>query len=137
MKKNLFLTALIAFVLSSCGCNKKVCQQTVDLTGTWVIVTAMDKETKNGDKPATITFDGNGQVNGNATVNSFFGGYTLKGNNISFGNMGMTRMMGKSMDIEQAVNEALDNSATVEINGKKAKVMNKEGKTVMTLVKKK
>lgn len=137
MKKNVFLTALIAFVLSSCGCNKAVCEKTVDLTGTWTIVTAMDKETKNGDKPATITFDGNGQVNGNATVNSFFGGYTLKGNNISFGNMGMTRMMGKSMDIEQAVNEALDSSATVEINGKKAKVMNKEGKTVMTLVKKK
>ena len=37
----------------------------------------------------------------------------------------------------KAVNEALDSSATVEINGKKAKVMNKEGKTVMTLVKKK
>ena len=136
MKKNVFLAALIAFVLSSCGCNKKVCMKTVDLTGTWNIVTAMDKETKNGDKPATITFDGNGQVNGNASVNSFFGGYTLKGNSISFGNMGMTRMMGKSMDIEQAINEALDNSATVETDGKNAKVMNKDGKTVMTVVKK-
>ena len=50
--------------------------------------------------------------------------------------MGMTRMMGKSMDIEQAINEALDNSATVETDGKNAKVMNKDGKTVMTLVKK-
>lgn len=136
MKKNLFLTALIAFVLSSCGCNKKVCQQTVDLTGTWVIVTAMDKETKNGDKPAIITFDGNGKVNGNATVNTFFGGYALQGNTISFGNMGMTNMMGKSMDIEQAINEALGHSSTVETDGKKAKMKNKAGKTVMTLEKK-
>lgn len=139
MKKTLFSTTLLAsFSIMFCSCagSKNFSENKYDMTGTWNIVTAMDKSTKGGDKEPEITFGKDGKIHGNASVNSFFGGYTQKGNVIEFSNMGSTRMMGKSMDIEQAISEAFEKTHTVKVKGNKATVYDKSGRKIMTMKKK-
>ena len=49
----------------------------------------------------------------------------------------MTRMMGGSMDIEDAITKALGEVATVKVDGDKAVIMDAEGNEVMQLERKK
>lgn len=130
-----FLTALIAVLLASCGCSKSLVT-TTSLTGDWTIEKALDKSTAGGENPATISFAADGSLNGCATVNRFFGAYHLKGNTLSLSNIGMTRMMGASMDIEDAITQALNKTDKIEIKGDKATIYDKDNKVVMTLKKK-
>ena len=85
---------------------------------------------------AFINFAPYVKINVNASVNSYFGGYELKGDTLKLGNVGMTRMMGPSMDIEDAVVKALGESVTIKVNKKSASVLDKNGKVVMELKKK-
>ena len=127
MKKNLFLVA-IAAVMMSCS----TATSTPNIAGEWTIVEAMGVNAENGDSPATIQFD-SAQVNGCSSVNRFFGSYTLNGDTLDFGPMGMTRMMGGSMEIEQAVVEALDKVKFVSVDGNQAVLLNANREEVMKL----
>ncbi len=136
MKKNNFITLVLSATLfSACNTCKNVASQN-SIYGDWQIETAMDKSTQNGDQPATISFGSDGRVNGCATVNSFFGDYKTNKGKLIFSTMGMTRMMGQSMDIERAIGEALDKTSTVDIKGNIATIYDKQGKVVMVLKKK-
>lgn len=75
-------------------------------------------------------------MHGNASVNNFFGDYTLNGNKLQLKNMGMTMMLGEHMEIERAVNEALNSTATVSVKGNEATVTDSNGKVVMRLKRK-
>ena len=119
-------------VMGSCST-----QNNVKMDGEWLITKACGINTVGGDKQASIRFDGKGQVNGNASVNSFFGSYTTEGDSLKFGTMGMTRMMGGSMDMEDATTKPLNNTATVKIENDEATVFDHEGNAVMTLKRKK
>ena len=107
MMKKFFILSAICALMCSCGSQKKVEGNTADLYGEWIIEKAMGLSTEGGEKQAFIKFAPDGKMNGNASVNSFFGGYELKGDTLKLGNVGMTRMMGPSMDIEDAVVKAL------------------------------
>lgn len=136
MKRILGLPMLASLLmLGSCGTCKKQNMET-DITGTWTIVEAMGKSTAGGDSEAVITFDNEGKLNGNASVNAFFGDYKFKTGTLSFSNVGMTRRMGQSMDIEASVIQAVNKSATISIDGNSAVISDKNGKKVMTLRKK-
>ena len=76
-------------------------------------------------------------MNGNASVNSFFDSYTTEGDSLKIDHMGMTRMMGGSMDMEDAITKALNNTATVKIENDEATVFDHDGNAVMTLKRKK
>ena len=128
-----FAIMATALALASCSSNKNV--KPIDITGQWSIVSAMGKSTEGGERPAFIKFDEKGEMNGNATVNHFFGGYELKDNQISFTNIGMTRMWGPSMEIETAISQALDQAATIQTEGNKMYFFNSSNDTIMTLVK--
>ncbi|MGN0214114.1 MAG: META domain-containing protein [Muribaculaceae bacterium] len=132
--KKVFLIVFgaVFMVLGSCST-----QNTAKIDGEWLITKAYDVNTVGGDKQAAIRFDGKGQVNGNASVNMFFGSYTAEGDSLKFGAMGMTRMMGSSMEMEDAITKALGNTATVKIENDEATVFDREGKAVMTLKRKK
>ena len=106
---------------------------TAALEGEWNIVTACGKSAEGGMKPAFINFAKDGKVNGNASVNSFFGSYTFDGKKLKLGQVGMTRMMGPSMDIEDAVTKAINTVETIKIDGKKATLFDADGKEVMTI----
>lgn len=101
MKK--FLVAAAALILASCAA-KSVENASLENT-TWKL-TEMNGETdpafEAGD---AFTFTLNGEsVNGKGSVNRFFGSYELTdGDGLVFGdNMGMTRMMGENIELEDA-----------------------------------
>ncbi|MDE5986260.1 MAG: META domain-containing protein [Prevotella sp.] len=131
--RNLMMAALFAAMLSACNTAKTVVRTSGGLFGEWKIEQAMGKSTAGGDSPAVINFSSDGRINGNASVNSFFGGYTSDGKSMSFTHVGMTRMMGQSMDIEDAVTEAINSTARISINGDDAVVYDKDGNVVMKL----
>lgn len=135
-KKGILLTILTSIILSSCACKKTAENQTASIYGEWLIETAMDKSTDGGEQQATITFDADGKINGCATVNRFFGEYTHKGDSLSFSAIGMTRKMGRTMDKEIAITQALAESSNIKINGNTAIIMGKDKKTVMVLKRK-
>lgn len=136
MKKSILITlTLSATLFSACTTCKNVASQET-IYGDWQIETAMDKSTQNGDQPATISFGSDGRVNGCATVNSFFGDYKNNKGKLTFSTVGMTRMMGQSMDIERAICDALDKTSTIEVKGDRATIYDKQGKAIMELKKK-
>lgn len=128
------IIAIAATLAAACGTAKSnVAEQ---LTGEWAIENALGVSTENAETPAFINFEKGGKLNGNASVNTFFGDYKLDGNKLKLGNIGMTRMMGASMEIEDAVTAALNKTASVEINGDSAVILDAEGAQVLVLVRK-
>lgn len=127
MKKTI-ITLFSAFALMSCS--------DIDITGEWSIEKAMGVSTENAETPAFIHFEKNGNMNGNASVNSFMGSYSLNGENLTLNNIGMTKMMGASMEIEDAITNALNATAAIKTDGNKAYILNSQNDTIMVLVKK-
>lgn len=112
------------------------CSSSVSLKGDWQVVSAYGVSTEGAMNQPFISFQDSGKVTGNAGVNSFFGEYNLKGDALSFGNMGMTRMMGPNMEIEDAVTKALNSAATFQANGDQIIVRDAEGNEAMVIKKK-
>lgn len=135
MIKKIFAFALMCALICSCGSNKNVTGDVKELYGKWYIEEAMAHSTMDAETRPFINFGKDGRMNGNASVNTFFGDYSFDGKILKLDNVGMTRMMGRSMDVERSVSEALDKSVTIKIEGKKAAVLNKKGDVVMVLVK--
>lgn len=132
--KKLYLAAFAAAaILTSCG-NAKV--NTKAINGEWLIEQAMGVSTETAENEAFINFDGKGKVNGNASVNTFFGSYKFDGKSLKLENLGMTQMLGMSMDVEDAITKAINSTAAIEIDGDKAVITNSDGEQVMTLVRK-
>lgn len=109
----------------------------MDITGTWNIEKAMGKSTVGAETAPFIQFEDDGKMYGNASVNRFFGNYQLKGNKLKFSNLGMTLMLGASMDIEDAVKQAIDRSNTIKADDFKAYIFGEKNDTVMVLKKQK
>lgn len=133
MKKLILIMSTSVLMMAAMSCAS---QKQVKMDGEWTITNACGVNTVGGDKQAAIIFDGKGNVNGNASVNSFFGSYEVVGDSLKFGPMGMTRMMGGSMEMEDAITRALGVSATVKVDGNIATVYDKGGNVIMTLKRK-
>lgn len=125
MKK---ILSLIACAIATVAC----ADRSADISGRWSIETACGMSTEGADTPAFISFE-DGRVNGNASVNSFFGEYSRRNDRLTISRVGMTRMMGGSMEIEQAVIDAVNSIASLKVEGDKATAYNAEGEAVMTL----
>ncbi|WP_350334359.1 META domain-containing protein [Coralliovum pocilloporae] len=71
-----------------------------------------------GKEPLTLEFH-DGRMNGYAGCNSFFGSYKQKGQTLSFGPIGSTRMLceGDRQHQEDVILEALERVSSFEING--------------------
>ena len=132
MKKYIF-SALCAIAITSCSTQKTA----MDITGTWNIEKAMGKSTVGAETAPFIQFEDDGKLYGNASVNGFFGNYELKGNKLKFSNLGMTVMLGASMDIEDAVKQAIDRSNTIKADDFKAYIFGEKNDTLMVLKKQK
>ena len=136
MKKTLF-TALVACMAFSNCTNVKTNKFSTqpNILGQWTIVEANGMSTDSVENIPFIQFGDSGRVNGNASVNTFFGQYTLKGDSISFDQIGATMMMGreKDMQVEMAIMSALAQSATLEIQDSVMNAKDHDGNVVMTL----
>ena len=111
----------------------------VQLTDTdWVLVSYMDPngvmvEVLPGTN-STARFQ-DGQINGNAGCNSYFGGYEVEGTNISVGPLASTEMFCGSppgaMDQETAFLAALGSAATYQIVEDQLTIANEAGDPVL------
>ena len=134
MKKTLFSALVASALLFSCTSEKRtVNTSSSNITGEWNITEASGIGTENAETMPFIHFTDSGTVHGNASVNTFFGEYTLKGDSLFFNQMAATSMMGHDMEVEMAVMSALAQCATVDIQDSTLNVKNHDGNVVMSL----
>lgn len=137
--KKLFTIVMVCALLSSCGSDEKKVEGNVgNIKGDWLIEEAMGKSTSGGEKEAFISFGEDGKFNGNTTVNSFFGEYSVvvEGDSLKLSNIGMTRMVGPTMEIEDAIVKALGSYSTVNVSDSTAVMLDEKGEEVLKLRKK-
>ncbi len=130
--KQLTLTIIAALALVACG-SLRHAQQQGGIIGSWTIERALSTSTEGGEEQAFINFDSDGKFNGNASVNLFFGSYTLSGGSLKLENVGMTRRLGASMDVERAVTEGLNAVEQVSLSADRAYLMSAQGDTLLWL----
>ena len=134
MKKTLLSTLVAsAFLLGCNGAKNADNTSSSNITGEWNITEASGIGTENAETMPFIHFTDSGTVHGNASVNTFFGEYTLKGDSLFFDQMAATSMMGHDMELEMAIMSALAQCATVEALDSTITVKDHGGNTVMTL----
>ena len=134
MKKTLF-TALVAFT-AFCSCtdgNGTGNTAEPNVIGKWAIVEANGLSTGCAETAPFIQFCDSGMVNGHASVNTFFGQYTQKGDSIFFDQMGATTMMGHDMEVETAILSALAQSATLELQDSLLYAKDHNGNVVLSM----
>lgn len=130
--KSIFATmAAAAAIATGCAGGKGT---TPVIAGKWYISSAYGTSTANGMETAYISFGEGGEMNGNASINNFFGSYSQDGNELILTNIGLTQMMGPNIEIEDAVVRAINNLKTISVSGDTALVMDGKGETIMTLV---
>lgn len=122
MKRMIAAAALLA-AMTACGGSQ---EKSLPLEGTTWKLAKMDViPAKNIDAEAdffTLEFNAaDTMVTGRTNCNRFFGKYELKGQQLEFENLGMTRMACPEMQYEDAFVKMLDEVDRYEIDGSKLK----------------
>lgn len=133
MIKKVFAIIMGAALVMGCAGGKKV-DASKAILGDWEIVEAGGVPVESGFDKATISFDENGGVHGNTSINYFFGDYKLSGETLEFGNIGLTKMMGPTPDTERAVVDALNKGVKVAFeDNDNASILSKDGSEVLKM----
>ena len=131
-------TFLILFVLTSLltACNGTRTAQSLDNTA-WELTAYGSVDAPTPALPnveTTITFDGDGNLNGNVGCNSFFGAYKLSGDVLEVGPLGATEMYcADTMEQEMAVLTILNGSLAFEQDGDMLKIFSADGRQLIQL----
>lgn len=134
MKKTL-LSAFVA-CMAFCSCtNENGTGNTAepDVIGKWAIIEANGLSTDSAETSPFIEFCDSGMVNGHASVNTFFGQYTINGDSIFFNQMGATTMMGHDMEVETAILTAIAQCATLELQDSLLCAKDHDGNVVLSM----
>lgn len=131
--KAFFVAAIMVAIMASCASTKGVGSS---LQGSWAITEAVGRSTQGSMKPAEITFGSDGRFNGCAGVNNIFGDYSLRGNALQLSHVGMTRMMGPHMEIENSVVQGINSASSVKVDGDAAVIADAHGTPVLHLKRK-
>ncbi len=110
MRKTLVFAAVLGLILTACadpsepGADPTLSDWTLQsgtVDGADIPIVA--------DHPITLTFEADNAIAGSAACNSYFGGYTLEGSDISFTDMGSTMMACEPevMDLESMYLDAM------------------------------
>ena len=134
MKKNLVFLFLMSIFLAACaGTNSASLKDT-----SWALVSygAIDNPTPAlPDVETTITFNSDGNLNGNVGCNSFFGGYKLSGDALEVGPVGATEMYCENtMDQEMAVLMFLNGTLPFERDGNTLTIFSEDGRSALHLM---
>ena len=109
------------------------------IVGSWSVrgVRIGDGVVSNADDPdRSMTFTADGQVSGNAGVNTFAGTARLDGDRLTIGPLRTTRMAGspEAMDAEAAFLRAIDDVVAVRHEGDALSLLDADGGTQVQLV---
>lgn len=134
MKKTLLAALIACLSLSNCSnkTDNKISTHS-DILGQWSIIEANGQSTDSAETTPFILFADSGVVSGHASVNAFFGQYTIKGDSIFFEYMGSTSMLGHDMEIEMAIMTAIGQWSTFELTDSILKAKDLDGKVVMSM----
>ncbi|MBL7842334.1 MAG: META domain-containing protein [Cyclobacteriaceae bacterium] len=109
------------------------CQtQNISLFDTeWKLKTINGKDYSSYNPPATLTFtQEESRVSGHAGCNRFFGGYELANDNVSFGQLGATKMFCEDkMELEDNYLKALEQVKRYRMKGNSLQLL--DGTTVI------
>lgn len=136
MKSRTTIIALmvLALLLAACGPSGNGAEEPVQLDGTRWELLAMNGEAPIEGTTITAGF-ADGEVSGNSGCNSYFGSYTLEGDAITFGMLGMTEMACMEpegvMAQESAYLETLRSVTEVRLTGDELEMMDASGTVVL------
>ena len=137
MKNKLILSTSIAASVFFLGCTTPNTNETikpnVSLTNTYFKALSLNgAKVEVFEKEAYIRFDTKDAITGYLGCNSFFGSFTTQDKNISFENVGSTKMMCPNMKTEDAFVNALQNTKTYEIKGETLNFFDEKGQKIST-----
>ena len=137
MKNKLILSTSIAASVFFLGCTTPNTNETikpnVSLTNTYFKALSLNgAKAEVFGKEAYIRFDTKDSITGNLGCNSFFGSFTTQDKNISFENVGSTKMMCPNMKTEDAFANVLQNTKTYEIKGETLNFFDEKGQKIST-----
>ena len=137
MKNKLILSTSIAASVFFLGCttpnNNHVIKPNVSLTNTYFKALSLNgAKAEVFGKEAYIRFDTKDSITGYLGCNSFFGSFTTQDKNISFENVGSTKMMCPNMKTEDAFANVLQNTKTYEIKGETLNFFDEKGQKIST-----
>ncbi len=138
MKKSVFMAAVAAVIMGSCG-SSKMASDVASLDGEWNIVEVEGNAVKAGDSenvPFLGFKTGENRLYGNTGCNLLTGSIAgnIKNGEIDFSKTGSTRMMCADMKVERMVLDALGKATRFSIDGsKKMTLSDKSGKAVVVL----
>ena len=123
MKK--FLIAVAAMVMASCATTENLPLENTQ----WKLLELKGDANEAFAEGDTFTFTLDGaSVAGKGSVNRFFGGYEYnEAEGLKFGTMGMTRMMGPNVDLEDSFVQMFDAVTGCEVKGDILLVKDAEG----------
>ena len=132
MKKNLAFLFLMTVLLTACAGTDPLSDTTWNL----VSYGAIDNQTPAlPDIVATISFDADGNLNGNVGCNGFGGSARISGNKIATGPLMATEMYCEAtMDQEMAVLMLLNGELAFEIDGNTLTIFSEDGKSALHLI---
>ncbi|MFA7084088.1 MAG: META domain-containing protein [Arcobacteraceae bacterium] len=137
MINKVILSVSIAAALFFVGCSTTNVKQTakadVTLTNTYFKAVSLNgKKAEVFEKEPFIKFEAKGSVIGNLGCNSFFGSFKKQNKNISFENIGSTKMMCPNIKTEDAFAKVLQNVKTYEIRGESLTFFNEKDEEIAT-----
>ena len=137
MKNKLILSTSIAASVFFLGCTTPNTNETikpnVSLTNTYFKALSLNgAKAEVFEKEAYIRFDTKDAITGYLGCNGFFGSFTTQDKNISFENVGSTKMMCPNMKTEDAFVNALQNTKTYEIKGETLNFFDEKGQKIST-----
>lgn len=115
----IFSIFLFSVLLFSCASSSKVSSVS---DAQWFLesIGGEKVEYQNSERQVYIRFDkATGKISGMAGCNRFFGTYTQNGENISFSELGMTRLSCPDMEIEARFKDVMSKANKASIKGTK------------------
>lgn len=117
--KKIFAAAVLLVAMAACGGSQKKELKLEDSSWKLVRMDSIPAKAISAEADAfTLSFSAaDTMVSGRTNCNRFFGKYELKGRDLSFENLGMTRMACPDMQYEDAFVRMLDEVDRYEISG--------------------
>jgi len=129
------IAAVVVASISACAQIPASSTDNKTLQNQWLI-TSINKMAVIPHSKATITFTEDNKVNGNASCNNFFGGYTQQDNKISFGPTASTKMLCMSAinRQEERLLQALSNVDHYQIDNNTLILSNENNSETITAI---